>query len=59
MQKNNGAAFDFYGLIEATVSGGYKSDSLSDGTTYTFSLCENCLDELFNQFKVPVDETCW
>ena len=47
------------GLIEVTVSGGYGSDPLSDGTNYTFSLCESCLDELFNEFKIPVDEHNW
>lgn len=47
----------FYGLIEHTVSGGYESEPLSDGTNYTFSLCEKCLDGLFDTFKVPVEIT--
>ena len=49
----------FFGLIEHTVSGGYGSDPLSDGASYTFSLCESCLNELFNEFKIPVDERSW
>lgn len=45
---------DFYGLIEAVVSGGYESTDLEDTVTYTFSLCEKCLKELFDTFKIPV-----
>jgi len=47
------------GLVEATVSGGYESTAgngygaLDDLTTYTFSLCEFCLDALFSQLRVP------
>ncbi len=44
---------DSYGLIKAKVSGGYHSDSLCDMTTYTFSICEGCLKELFDSFKIP------
>lgn len=46
-------ALGYYGLVDATVSGGYSSDALSDCTIYTFSLCEKCLMELFEQFKEP------
>lgn len=42
-----------YGLIEATVTGGYDSGALSDYTQYTFSLCETCLKRLFDSFKLP------
>jgi hypothetical protein len=41
-----------YGLIEAEVGTGYYSTSLPDGHTYTFSICEDCLAELFKDFKV-------
>jgi len=47
------------GLINCTVSGGYDSTpgngcgALDDSTSYTFSLCEWCLDWLFAQFKHP------
>jgi hypothetical protein len=40
------------GLIEATVSGGYDSTHLDDGDVYTFSLCERCLKELIDSFKL-------
>ena len=47
------------GLIEAKVVGGYESTpgngwgALDDCTSYTFSLCEFCLDWLFTRCKVP------
>lgn len=44
-----------YGLIEQTVSGGYYSHVLSDCVNYTFSLCEACLSNLFDTFKIPVE----
>lgn len=50
-----------YGLIKQTVNGGYESTpgnglgALDDCTSYTFSLCEFCLDWLFSQFKIPVE----
>jgi len=56
-------AFDheyFYGLIDATVQGGYESTpgcglsgALDDLTNYKFSLCEFCLDHLFSKFVIP------
>ncbi len=51
---------DADGLVAAKVSGGYASTpgngngALDDMTTYSFSLCEFCLDWLFAQFHVPV-----
>lgn len=48
------------GLIKASVTGGYFSTpgngvgALDDNVTYTFSLCEFCLDWLFDRFKIPV-----
>ena len=51
---------DIYGLDKCTVFGGYLSSNddkgLSDMTCYTFSMCEECLRELFNTFKIPVQE---
>ncbi len=44
-----------YGLIEPIVYGGYDSSPLEDCTTYTFSLCEKCLKELFDTFNIPVE----
>ena len=43
-----------YGLIEASVTGGYESYALEDMQKYTFSLCEICLKQLFDAFKIPV-----
>jgi hypothetical protein len=48
------------GLLDAKVTGGYESTpgngsgALDDMTRYGFSLCEFCLDWLFQQFKIPV-----
>lgn len=41
-----------HGLEKAEVTGGYDSYHLFDCTTYKFSICEKCLRELFNQFKI-------
>lgn len=47
------------GLIDATVRGTYfstpgnGSGALEDVTNYGFSLCEFCLDWLFQQFRLP------
>jgi len=43
----------YYGLVEATVTGGYESNHLEDGDVHKFSLCEACLVELFAEFKYP------
>jgi hypothetical protein len=44
----------YYGLINADVSGGYWScDEIGDLNTYRFSLCEDCLVELFKTFTIP------
>jgi hypothetical protein len=45
--------YDAYGLIEKTARGGYWSPELYDDVSYTFSLCEKCLRELFDSFKIP------
>lgn len=42
-----------HGLVEVTVGGGYHSFYLSDCTSYTFSMCEKCLREAFEEFKIP------
>jgi hypothetical protein len=41
-----------YGLIDAKVNGGYYSEKLEDGCSYSFSLCEPCLWDLFESCKV-------
>lgn len=40
-----------YGL-SAVVGGGYESTHLEDMTSYQFDLCEKCLVELFEGFKI-------
>ncbi len=40
------------GLVEARVSGGFESEHLFDMTSYTFSMCEACLRELFDACKI-------
>lgn len=47
----------YEGLLEITVQGSYWTKKLSDCANYTFSLCENCLSEMFKNFKVPVEIT--
>jgi hypothetical protein len=47
------------GLIDAVVQGGEASTpgngsgALDDLTSYTFSLCEFCLDWVFSQCRIP------
>ena len=43
---------DFHGLQDACVHGGYGA-KLGDGVSYHFSLCEDCLNDMFNKFKIP------
>ena len=43
----------YYGLVDAHVSGGYLSKHLRDLQYYEFSLCEKCIKEMFDTFKVP------
>lgn len=51
---------EYGGLLNVEAVGGYNSTpgngsgTLDDMTVYKFSLCEFCLDWLFQQFKVPV-----
>ena len=47
-----GTTGSFNGLIEAEVMGGYDSTHLDDGDVYKFSLCERCLKELIDSFKL-------
>ena len=42
---------NFEGLIEVKVCGGYAS-KLGDGSTYTFSICEDCLKTMFKNFAI-------
>lgn len=40
------------GLEEITVHGGYWSKHLEDMMSYTFSICECCLSDMFEGFKI-------
>jgi len=51
-KKGNG----LYGLIDTKVRGGYYSSTLDDMTTYVFSLCEECLCEIFKKFSLPAEK---
>lgn len=42
-----------YGLVDQVVGGGYGSKHLFDMTSYTFSLCEKCIRDMFNKFVNP------
>lgn len=42
-----------HGLFNAKIVGGYDSYHLFDMTSYTFSICEKCLRQIFMQFKIP------
>lgn len=42
----------FYGMVEATVTGGYESEHLGDLSKRTFSMCEGCLVALFETFEI-------
>lgn len=44
---------DICGLINCSVFGAFASDLLDDETSYTFSLCEFCLEHLFSLFNIP------
>ena len=41
------------GIYNINVTGGYFSYYLFDDTTYTFSLCEKCIRNMFSNFKIP------
>lgn len=46
--------FDEYeGLIESTICFGYNSKYFGDMTEITFSLCEKCLFEITQDWKIP------
>lgn len=54
-QRNAGVIDpEAYGLVEVQVRGAYFSKVLEDMTSYTFSICETCLGEMFDGFKIPV-----
>ena len=47
---------NYEGLIEVSVVGGYDSEHIGDYHELTFSICEKCLMEIINSFKIfPVE----
>lgn len=64
LTSDNGTQLELAGLIDARVLGGYHSTpgnghgALDDMTELHFSLCEFCLDWLFQCFRVPVAQFC-
>jgi len=54
--RPNKEVSDFYGLIEASFATGYESEALPDGVTFTFSLCEECLAEMFKGFSIEPEK---
>jgi hypothetical protein len=55
-RDRKGFNWGLYGMIDHEVYGGYGSNPLEDCTTYIFTLCEDCLVELFETFKIPVEK---
>jgi hypothetical protein len=49
-----GEIYNFDGLTEGCITGSYTSSHLADMETYCFSLCEQCLVDIFKAFKIPV-----
>ena len=41
--------------IEVRIEGGYYSPTLEDQTWFKFDLCEQCVLELMDSFKIPPD----
>lgn len=41
------------GLVETTIHGKFLSPVLEDLTSYTFSICELCVQQLFESFIIP------
>lgn len=54
MDRDN-EVFNYCGLEEVSMVCGYES--VNDGTTFTFSLCEKCVYKLMKKFKLPVETT--
>ena len=58
VHNNNMSVFE--GLGEVDITFGYFSEHFGDGTHISFALCEKCLYELVQTFKVdPYKEEKW
>ncbi len=51
--KNSGGGYQ--GLVEVKIESGYGS-IFGDGVTQQFSLCELCVNDLFNTFQIPPEK---
>ncbi len=52
-QDKSDPGTDNYGLNNASFVAGYYSEKFMDLDKITFSICEECLFELFLTFKIP------
>lgn len=50
--KSCKGGYNFEGLLEIKIMGGYGS-LLGDMETYEFSICETCLQSMFEKFLIP------
>lgn len=48
--------YNYSGINELQIVGGYDSPVFGDGDKYIFSLCEYCLKELFDSFEIAVEK---
>lgn len=44
---------EIYGLTDLYIEGSYYSPTLEDQTWFKFDLCEQCVLELMDTFKIP------
>ncbi len=44
---------EYSGLIETEVDGGYDSEIIGDMVSWKFSICEHCLSDIVENFKIP------
>lgn len=52
-KRKNQEHFEYSGLVETEVHGGYDSEVIGDMRSWKFSLCEFCLEKLVKTFKIP------
>jgi hypothetical protein len=55
---NNLPIYEFEGLTEVEIVGGYGSKHIGDGNKLVFSLCEKCLMEFAKTFAIDAFVEC-
>lgn len=55
LKRGDDPKLGFRGMVEVIVEGAVGSPKLVPGNEYAFSLCEHCLVELWETFKLPVE----